>query len=355
MEHVYNAIDLLRGMIIRPSFSREESEVANFLQTQWEKEGHKVNREGNNLWMIAPGFDAARPTILLNSHIDTVRPVSGWERDPFSPKGDGDYLFGLGSSDSGASVVSLYQAFVILSAQNQPYNLIYVASAEEEISGEYGVEYVLNYLPPITFGIVGEPTGMHPAIAEKGLMVLDCICHGVSGHAARNEGVNAILLAIQAINSLNDISFPQQSDFLGPVKMTTTMIKAGVQHNVIPDRCEFTVDVRSNEYYSNEKIYTTIKNHLDCEVISRGFRMNSSGIDPNHPFVQRAIMLGKKPYGSPTLSDQSLMHFPTVKIGPGDSARSHTADEYILFSEISEAIELYVRLLDRINLSDFHH
>ena len=350
MEHFYNAIDLLKGMIARPSFSKEEADVADYLALQWQKTGHKVQRKGNNLWFVAPEFDTGRPTILLNSHIDTVRPVSGWNNDPFLPEEIDDCLYGLGSNDAGASVVALYEAFVLLSAKSQPYNLIFLASAEEEISGVNGVESVLGELPPISFGIVGEPTSMQPAIAEKGLLVLDCICHGKAGHAARNEGVNAIMKAIQTINCLQGISFPLQSDLLGTVKITTTMINAGTQHNVLPDRCEFTVDVRTNEFYSNHDIYNEIRKIVDCEMIARSFRMNSSRIDPNHPFVQRAGMLGKLPFGSPTLSDQALMNFPTIKMGPGDSSRSHTAGEYIRFSEIREAITLYFKLLDGINV-----
>ena len=337
-------------MITRPSFSKEETSVADFLASQWQQAGHEVHRKGNNLWLVAPGFDSKRPTILLNSHIDTVRPVSGWDKDPFTPVEDNDCLYGLGSNDAGASVVALYASYVLLSAKRQPYNLIFIASAEEEISGKNGVESILSELPPIAFGLVGEPTSMQPAIAEKGLVVLDCISHGISGHAARNEGVNAIMTAIQAINRLQGISFPLQSDLLGPVKLTTTMIKAGTQHNVIPDRCEFTVDIRTNEFYSNREIYDEIKKQIDCEVIARGFRLNSSRIDLHHPFVERTVMLGKTPFGSPTLSDQALMRFPTVKMGPGDSLRSHTANEYIRFSEIREAIELYVRLLDGLNI-----
>jgi acetylornithine deacetylase len=346
MEHYYDAIDLLKGMIARPSFSREEAEVADYLWSNWQKAGHKVERKGNNLWITAPGFDSGKPTILMNSHIDTVRPVASWDRDPFMPEEDGDCLVGLGSNDAGASVVSLYEAFVLLSAKNQPYNLIFVASAEEEISSQNGVECVLKELPPIDFGLVGEPTGMQPAIAEKGLMVLECISRGVSGHAARTEGINAISAAIKDILWFHSFSFPKQSDLLGPVKMTTTMIKAGTQHNVIPDRCEFTVDVRSNEYYSNRELYGEIKKHVSCEVIPQEFRLNSSFIDPNHAFVRRAVMLGKIPFGSPTLSDRALMSFPTIKMGPGDSARSHTANEFIRPSEIREAIDLYVHLLD---------
>ena len=350
MEHFYNAIDLLKGMIKRPSFSKEEAGVADFLASEWRNAGHEVHRKGNNVWLIASEFDVERPTILLNSHIDTVKPVTDWVRDPFMPEENDDCLHGLGSNDAGASVVSLYASYVLLSVKKQPYNLIFLASAEEEISGKNGVESVLSELPPISFGLVGEPTSMQPAIAEKGLMVLDCISQGISGHAARNEGENAIIKAIQDINRLQHLSFPRQSDLLGPVKMTTTMIKAGTQHNVIPNRCEFTVDVRTNEYYSNHEIYDEIKKTVDCEVISRGFRLNSSRIDQNHPFVERAILLGKQPFGSPTLSDQALMNFPTVKMGPGDSMRSHTADEYICFSEIREAIALYFKLLNGLKV-----
>ena len=350
MEHFYEAIDLLKEMISRPSFSREETKVADFLQSQWEKAGHQVRRKANNLWCIAPGFDSSRPTILMNSHIDTVLPVAGWDKDPFTPEEDDDCLYGLGSNDAGASVVALYEAYVRLSAKKQPYNLFFLVSAEEEISGKNGVECVLEELPPITFGLVGEPTAMQPAISEKGLMVLDCISRGVSGHAARNEGINAIAEAMKDIHWFHGFTFPKQSDLLGPVKMTTTLIKAGTQHNVIPDCCEFTVDIRTNEFYSNEVLYREIKEQVACEVVSRGFRLNSSRIDPNHPFVQRAILLGKTPFGSPTLSDQSLMNFPTVKMGPGDSSRSHTANEYIRLSEIREAIDLFIRILDQLKI-----
>ena len=243
----YDAIDLLKGMISRPSFSREEGEVADFLKKSWEKAGYKVNRKGNNLWLIAPGFDLDKPTLLLNSHIDTVKPASGWTKDPFKPEETEDErLYGLGSNDAGASVVSLYEAFRVLSGKEQPYNLIFLASCEEEVSGKNGLESALADLPPISFAVVGEPTGMQPAIAEKGLMVLDCVSTGKAGHAARNEGINAITLAMKDIEWFNSYQFPEKSDFLGPVKMSVTIIHAGTQHNVIPDRCEFTVDIRTN-------------------------------------------------------------------------------------------------------------
>lgn len=347
----YDAIDILKGMISRPSFSRDEGLVADFLQQTWEKAGYKVNRSGNNLWLIAPGFDIEKPTLLLNSHVDTVKPASGWTRDPFTPEEtDEERLYGLGSNDAGASVVSLYECFRVLSEKEQPYNLIFLASCEEEVSGKNGLESVLPKLPPIAFAVVGEPTGMQPAVAEKGLMVLDCVSIGKSGHAARNEGINAIYLAMKDMEWFHTYQFPEKSDFLGPVKMSVTMIHAGTQHNVVPDRCEFTVDIRTNEFYSNERLFELIKQQVGCEVKARSFRLNSTRTDMNHPFVQRALLLGKTPFGSPTLSDQALMPFPSVKMGPGDSARSHAADEYIELMEIREAIDTYVRLLDGLEL-----
>ncbi|MCD7978153.1 MAG: M20 family metallo-hydrolase [Tannerellaceae bacterium] len=351
MEPYYEAIDLLKGMISRPSFSREEQEVADFLQQRWETAGHSVKRKGNNLWIVAPGFDLNKQTILLNSHIDTVKPVTGWSRDPFDPQeSDDEKIYGLGSNDAGASVVSLYEAFSILSATEQPYNLIFLASCEEEVSGKNGLESVLSELPPVHFVIVGEPTGLQPAIAEKGLMVLDCVSKGQSGHAARNEGRNAITLAMKDIQWFNSYLFPEQSDFLGPVKMSVTIIQGGTQHNVIPDRCEFTVDIRTNEFYSNKQLFELIQAQVDCEVKARSFRLNSTRTEMDHPFVQRTLLLGKIPFGSPTLSDQALMPFPSVKIGPGESCRSHTADEFIYQMEIREAIETYVKLLNGLIL-----
>ena len=280
---------------------------------------------------------------MLNSHIDTVKPVSAWTRDPFTPEVDEeDRLYGLGSNDAGASVVSLYGAFTLLSRQAQPYNLIFLASCEEEVSGKGGIESVLPYLPPVDFAIVGEPTGMQPAVAEKGLMVLDCTAVGKAGHAARNEGVNAIYEALPDIEWFRTYVFPEQSDFLGPVKMSVTMINAGTQHNVVPDKCTFVVDVRTNEFYTNERLYEAICQQVKCEVKARSFRLNSSSLPLDHHFLQR------KPFGSPTLSDQALMAFSSVKIGPGQSSRSNTADEYIGLMEIREAIQLYVTLLNQL-------
>ncbi len=347
MEEFYDAIDLLKGMIARPSISRDESDVADFLQSRWKAAGHVVHRRGNNLWIISEEFDTSKPNLLLNSHIDTVKPVSGWEREPFIPDdSDGENLYGLGSNDAGASVVSLYEAFTLLSRKKQDYNLIFLASAEEEVSGKNGLELALAAIPEISFAVVGEPTGMNPAVAEKGLMVLDCTAHGKAGHAARNEGINAITEAIKDINWFNSYRFPKESELLGPVKMSVTVINAGTQHNVIPDRCDYVVDVRSNEFYSNAELLQIISDSVDSDVKPRSLRLNSSRLDSSHPFVRRALLMGKEAFGSPTLSDQALMPFPSVKIGPGDSSRSHSADEYVKLMEIREAIDLYVRLLD---------
>jgi acetylornithine deacetylase len=346
----YNAVDLLKEVISKPSLSREEGAVADLVAHYLAEKGCSPLRKGNNVWATSKEFDISKPTILLNSHIDTVRPVSGWTQDPFAPTTNGDILYGLGSNDAGASLVSLLHTFLVLDEQPQPYNLIFVASAEEEISGKNGIESVLTELPEIAFAVVGEPTEMHPAIAEKGLMVLDCTAQGKSGHAARNEGENAIYKALRDMEWFQNFHFPKTSKLLGDVKMSVTMIQAGTQHNVVPDTCNFVVDIRSNEQYTNQEIFEIVASQITSEVKPRSFRLNSSRIEMSHPFVQRAVMLGKEPFGSPTLSDQALMPFPSVKIGPGHSSRSHTADEYIRLTEIREAIELYVRLLNGLIL-----
>ena len=344
------AVNMLNSLIAIPSVSREEAAAADFLQNYIESEGMATGREGNNVWCLSPMFDLNKPTILLNSHIDTVKPISGWRRDPFTPREENGKLYGLGSNDAGASVVSLYQVFMQLCRTSQSYNLIFLASCEEEVSGANGVEKALKFLPPITLGIVGEPTEMQLAIAEKGLMVLDVTATGKAGHAAREEGVNAIYKAMDDIAWFRDYKFKKESAMLGPVKMSVTGINAGTQHNVIPDRCTFMVDIRSNELYSNEEIYEEVKKNVKSEVKPRSFRLNSSHIDENHPIVKRGLKLGFKTFGSPTLSDQALMSFPTVKIGPGRSSRSHTADEYIMIKEIEEAIGRYLELLDGLKL-----
>lgn len=340
------AITLLSSLIRIPSLSREEDKAADFLQTYIEEAGILTGRSGNNVWCIAPDFDLKKPTILLNSHIDTVKPVNGWRKHPFTPKLENGKLYGLGSNDAGASLVSLFQVYRYLSQKRQNYNLIFLASCEEEVSGKDGIESVISQLPPISLGIVGEPTEMQPAVAEKGLMVLDVVARGKAGHAAREEGINAIYLAMEDINWFKNYKFGNGSPLLGDVKMSVTQINAGSQHNVIPDTCSFVVDIRSNENWSNEELFNKIKGNVTSEVTARSFRLNSSKIDGNHQFVKRCVELGLTPYGSPTLSDQALMKFPSIKIGPGKSSRSHTADEYIILNEIESGIETYINILD---------
>lgn len=346
-EIYYDAISLLERMIAIPSVSREENAVADMLQnvlTEWQL---SPKRSGNNLWCLSPDFSPAKPTILLNSHIDTVKPVAGWTLNPFEPTHCDNRLYGLGSNDAGASVVSLLAVFRWLTQHKQHYNLIFLASCEEEVSGRSGIESVLPMLPNIDVAIVGEPTGMQPALAEKGLMVLDAEAIGVSGHAARNEGVNAIYKAIDAINALRNLQFEKKSQLLGPIKVSATVINAGTQHNVVPDVCRFVVDVRTTDAYSNQDTLQIIREAApQCTFTPRSTRLNPSSISTEHPLVKRLLTLGKVPFGSPTLSDQALMPFPSLKLGPGDSARSHSADEYICPIEIREAIHTYISLLD---------
>ena len=272
------AVGLLKSLISIPSPSREEEKAADYLQNYIEAEGMTTGRKGNNIWCLSPMFDLKKPTILLNSHIDTVKPVNGWRKDPFTPREENGKLYGLGSNDAGASVVTLLQVFLQLCRKQQSYNLIYLASCEEEVSGKGGIESVLPGLPPISFAVVGEPTEMQPAIAEKGLMVLDVTVTGKAGHAARNEGDNAIYKVLDDIAWFRDYRFAKESPLLGPVKMSVTVINAGTQHNVIPDRCSFVVDVRSNELYSNEELFTEIQKHISCKAEARSFRLNSSRI-----------------------------------------------------------------------------
>lgn len=347
---VSKATGLLKSLISIPSLSRDEEKAADYLQNYIEMQGMTTGRKGNNIWCLSPMFDLKKPTLLLNSHIDTVKPVNGWRKEPYTPLEENGKLYGLGSNDAGASVVSLLHVFLQLCRTTQAYNLIYLASCEEEVSGKGGIECVLPELPPIEFAIVGEPTEMQPAIAEKGLMVLDVTAYGRSGHAARNEGDNAIYKVLNDIAWFRDYRFAKESAFLGPVKMSVTMINAGTQHNVIPDRCTFVVDIRSNECYSNQEIFDEIQKHITCEAKARSFRLSSSHVSPEHPLVEKAVAMGRTPFGSPTLSDQALMTFSSMKMGPGKSSRSHTADEFIFIKEIEEAIEMYLNLLDGAEL-----
>ena len=340
------AVELLKRLIEIPRVSREETEAADLLMGWMEERGMEPKREGNNVWSIAPDYDPQRKTLLLNAHIDTVKPASGWTREPNRATVEGDVLYGLGSNDDGGSLVSLVQVFRMLASTKRTYNLVMLASAEEEVSGCNGIERVLPLLPRIDVALVGEPTGMQPAIAERGLMVLDCTAHGKAGHAARNEGDNALYHALDDIQWLRTTEWPEESPLLGCTKMTVTMIDAGTQHNVVPDRCHFVVDVRTNELHSNEDILNRIRAHVKSDVVARSTRLSSSRIGMDHPLVKRAVELSRTPFGSPTLSDQALLSCPSLKMGPGESSRSHTADEFIRLSEIEEAISLYGQLLE---------
>lgn len=344
-----DTIDLLKNMIRIPSVSREEKDAADYMERWMKGNGFEARRLGNNLWMESGPADG-RPTILLNAHIDTVKPASGYTRDPFTPEIEDGCLYGLGSNDDGGSLIALLETYSRLIQKEQPYRLIFSATAEEEVSGKGGLDLILPELGLIDFGVMGEPTGMRMAVAERGLMVLDCTAYGKSGHAARNEGVNAIYKAIEDIQWFKSHSFDRVSDFLGAVKMSVTQINAGTQHNVVPDRCTFVVDVRPNGMYTNPELLEMIKSSVSCEVKERSTRIGSSHLPMDHPAVVRGLSLGLEPFGSPTTSNQALCHFPTLKIGPGDSARSHSADEYIRLDEIADGIETYVALLDGLTL-----
>lgn len=349
-DYTDQAVDLLRRLIATPSVSRDEAAAADIMEEALTAYGLSPRREANNVWAICPDFDGDKPTLLLNAHIDTVKPVNSWTRNPFSPDIEDGTLYGLGSNDCGGGLVALLQAFRHLCTAERTYNVIYLASAEEEVSGKNGISRALPLLPKIDLAIVGEPTAMQPATAEKGLMVIDAVAHGVSGHAARNEGVNAIYVAMDDINWLRSYQFDKVSPLLGPVKTTVTVINAGTQHNVVPDECRFTIDVRTNEHYRNEDVFEFLKTKMKSGLTARSFRLSSSGIPSGHPLVRRCIEMGMTPFGSPTLSDQALMPFPSLKLGPGDSSRSHSADEFIRIKEIDGAINTYIRLLDGLRL-----
>ena len=356
-QYTNEAVELLKKLIATPSVSREETAAADILADFIENCGLPVKRIGNNI-LVCEELDAEKPTLLLNAHIDTVKPVSTWTRNPFTPVVEGDRLYGLGANDCGGGLVSLLQVYRILrggtSQREQdgdtslrvPYNIVYLASCEEEVSGAGGFSLALPELPKIDVAIVGEPTGMHPAIAEKGLMVIDGVAYGKSGHAAREEGVNAIYEALDDLVWLRDYRFKKSSPLLGPTKMTVTVLNSGTQHNVVPDECRFVIDVRTNEYYQNEYLFSFLQKHMKkCQLKARSFRLSSSHIPVGHPLVMKSLQMGLVPFGSPTLSDQALMPFLSLKMGPGDSARSHSADEFICISEIEQAIKTYVELL----------
>lgn len=347
-QYTGEAVSLLSHLIATPSVSRDERRAADIMEEELTRCGFTPHREANNVWAIGSCQREGRPTLLLNAHIDTVKPVASYTRNPYEPSLEDGTLYGLGSNDCGGGLVSLLQVFRELSASERcPYNLVYLASAEEEVSGKDGISRALPLLPHVDVAIVGEPTGMQPAVAEKGLMVVDITAHGKSGHAARNEGVNAIYEALDDLCWIRSHRFDRVSRFLGPTKMQATVVNAGTQHNVVPDECKIVVDVRTNELYTNEEVFDIISSHCKSECRARSFRLHSSRIDLNHPLVERCVALGLQPFGSPTLSDQALMPFASLKLGPGQSARSHSADEYIKVSEIEHAIGLYLRLLER--------
>ena len=347
-QYVNDAIGLLRQLIATPSVSRDEARAADVMSQHLEAWGLPYGREGNNLWVGCQDWDDNRPTVMLNAHIDTVKPVATWTRNPFEPAIEGDKLYGLGSNDCGGGLVATLQAYRIMLHAPRTYNILWVCSAEEEVSGKDGFSRVLHRLPPIDVAIVGEPTGMQPATAEKGLMVIDVTEEGVAGHAARNEGVNAIYKAIDDINWVRNHRFERESPLLGPVKATVTIVNAGTQHNVVPAECKFTIDVRSNELYTNQELFDEISANLQGQAVARSYRLRSSSIDTSHPFVRCAMSMGLEPYGSPTLSNRALLPYTSVKMGPGQSARSHSADEFICISEIENAIETYQKLIKHV-------
>lgn len=397
-KYTEEAVELLKRLIATPSVSRDEAKAADVMEEAMRGYGFAPERIGNNLMIRSAEWNDSKPTILLNAHIDTVKPVSTWTRDPFTPTMEGDRLYGLGSNDCGGGLVSLLQVFRILQRGEQcaptnegdssplskrgaggESNLIYLASCEEEVSGVNGIRAVLPLLPKIDVAIVGEPTGLQPAIAERGLMVIDATAHGKSGHAARNEGVNAIYEALDDLMFIRDYKFERVSPLLGPTKMQCTIVNSGTQHNVVPDECRFTIDVRTNELYTNEEVFEFLKTKLKSDIKARSFHLHSSSLYNDTSlcdydtqseiatkrcatkreqsslrngasayidgFREKFSELGLEPFGSPTLSDQALMRFPSFKLGPGESSRSHSADEFICVSEIRKAIEIYLELL----------
>lgn len=345
-EYLNDAVALLKSLIATPSVSRDECAAADIIVRTISRYGYEYCREGNNIWIKSKCFDDSKPTLLLNAHIDTVKPVSSWSRDPFMPYVTNGKLYGLGSNDCGGGLVSLLQVFRHITSHPQKFNTILLVSAEEEVSGENGISRALPLLPKIDVAIVGEPTGMQPAIAEKGLMVIDATAEGKSGHAARGEGVNAVYVAMDDIEWLRRYKFEKVSKLLGPTVANVTIINAGTQHNVIPDTCRFTIDIRTNEYYKNEDVFNFLSSMMKSQLKARSFRLSSSYISSESPLIKRCTDMGMTPFGSPTLSDQALMHFPSFKLGPGESSRSHSADEYIKINEIENAIKTYICLLD---------
>lgn len=350
-QHLYdNAISLLQKLIATPSVSRSEENTASIIEQFLAEQGvENIHRHFNNVWAYNRHFDESKPTILLNSHHDTVKPNSAYTRDPFEPSIEGDCLYGLGSNDAGASAVGLLSTFLhFYNAEDLRYNLCIAITGEEEVSGHNGIESILDKIGEIDFALVGEPTQMQMAIAERGLMVLDCTARGIAGHAARNEGDNAIYKAMRDIEWFRTYKFPLESELFGAIKMSVTQIEAGHQHNIVPAECRFVVDVRVTDCYTNQEVLDIIKQSVECEVKERSMRLKPSYIVPTHPIVQAGLELGRTTFGSPTSSDQMLLSVPSLKMGIGDSARSHSANEFVRLSEIAEGIELYIELLTKV-------
>ena len=344
-----NAIELLKKLIRTQSFSQEEGQTVLLIENWFHSEKILFERSQNNIIAYNKYFDKRKPTILLNSHHDTVKPNSAYTKDPFNPHVEDGKLYGLGSNDAGGCLVSLLATFTYFYArENLKYNFVIVASAEEENSGRNGLNSTLSQLPEIAFAIVGEPTLMQLAIAEKGLVVFDAMVKGTPSHAAHPNEDNSIYKTIQSLEWFRDYTFKKVSSALGEVKMTVTQINAGTQHNVVPGHTDIVIDVRVNDKYSNQEVYDIIKENAPCEVKPRSLRLNSSCIDENHEIVKAGIEMGRKTYGSPTLSDQAVLSCQSLKLGPGDSKRSHSADEFIFVNEIEEGIELYIELLEKI-------
>lgn len=342
------AIELLKELIATPSVSRSEGQTADLLCAFLEAHGVKVQRILNNVVARSEGFDPSRPTLLLNSHHDTVRPAASYTRDPHAPEIEGDRLYGLGSNDAGASVVSLVETFLTYRTATLPFNLVLALSAEEECMGENGMRHLVGELGAVDMALVGEPTGMQAATGERGLVVLDGVAHGKSGHAARGEGVNALYIALDDISALRRYQFEKTSSILGPIGITVTQIEAGTQHNVVPDTCRFVVDVRTTDAYTNEETVELLRSAVKSDLTPRSTRIRAMALESSHPLVRAAVATGRTTYVSPTTSDRTLMPFPALKMGPGESSRSHTADEFVCLSEMEAGIEIYARFIENL-------
>lgn len=347
---ISSAVDLLKRLIATPSLSREEDATANILQETLAMRGVDAKRHFNNVWALAQPFDCQKPTLLLNSHHDTVKPSSAYTRNPFEPTVESGRLFGLGSNDAGASLVGLIETFLYFKDRTLPFNLMLVLTAEEEVTGEHGMRAMVNLWNELNitpdWGIIGEPTGMDVAVGERGLVVLDCKATARGGHAARSEGENALYKALDDIATLRSLELPKQSSLLGPVKITVTQIAAGRQHNVLPEECNFVVDMRTTDAMTNEELVEFVRSKIGSEVTARSTRIRASAIDLNHPLVKAAVNAGATTFVSPTTSDQSVLPMiQTIKIGIGQSARSHSADEFVLIDEIEQGIERYIQII----------